>query len=530
MIIRRPDKHTGILILLIGALIAFKARTLDLPYYWDEAWVYAPAVKAMSTNGPSLSPTAIPPELSRGHPLMFHALASTWAMVFGIGRTSMHAFQLVLSCIVLVLTYVLARRFASPIAGLAAAALVVVNELFLAQSAILLPEMALTLFMLAAMLGALSRNALLYIAFASAALLTKESALVLPVAVGTLQMLTLLTSSSKEERREELKWLGIALMPVIPAAIFFLVQCSSLGWVFYPEHLGMITWDAKDIIYKAKTIYLRVFEDQGALVLTYAACFGGPLLWRPVPLWRGVLTVLLLTASIKVLWGRWPLPLIPTLPATLLCLGLVVFVLLLPALRTSKEPGRVIGLAYLFLVGYWAFCALNFYTDRYLLCMVPMMAIASMTVLHHALADRPPWVFRVVTATVILVPAMRIGTGPDVGDTKLNYAAAIRSQKELVGHCEQQRYHDRVFYGSFMDRYYMNDTTLGYLSSGRTFPLIADTLSPTTSLAIIGSNTPPEERAMLHAAGFRTEVRFGDVVAWNELLSRPEAHLSPAHP
>ena len=85
-------------VLLVG-FVGTKAAYLSLPYYWDEAWVYAPAIHKMHASGPSLLPDNISTSLSRGHPLMFHFLGSLWLSVFGPSRESSHAFVLVTAVI-----------------------------------------------------------------------------------------------------------------------------------------------------------------------------------------------------------------------------------------------------------------------------------------------------------------------------------------------------------------------------------------------------------------------------------------------
>jgi hypothetical protein len=115
---------------------------------------------------------------------------------------------------------------------------------------------------------------------------------------------------------------------------------------------------------------------------------------------------------------------------------------------------------------------------------------------------------------------LTIGTDPKIGDTRLNYADAIHVQTELVAYCESHALQREQFHGNFMDRHYMTDTTLGYLSGNDPFWLVADTLAPRTSFAIIGNATEPATVLMLEQNGFAVERRFEQGKAWTSLLHR----------
>lgn len=514
------DLHIIALVVMISALVLHKAPYLDLPYYWDEAWVYAPAVKAMYEHGPSLSPSALTPELSRGHPVLFHAMAAGWMTVLGTSRTSLHAFALTISLVVLVLTYSLAARTGDKLFAVSAVLLVMLNETFLAQSAILLPEMTMTLFLLAGIWAYLESRSLLYVIAMWSALMTKESALILVITLFLWQLHRLSLPQGGEARRKELRWTFIILVPLALSMVFFFVQWTQRGWFFYPEHLGMITWGYTDIVYKAKLIYQQVFEQQGSLIMTYAACIAAPLLWNFLPLWRRALAILLCVAAIKLLWGRWPAPFLPTLAAVLLCFAGLYPTLLRPLAERKGRTGELIGIIMLFTIGYWSFSALNFFSDRYLLCLVPFLAIGLCSAIALATEDRPKWIFAAVMLVVAVGRLLTIGTDAKIGDTRLNYADAIHVQTELVAYCESHALQREQFHGNFMDRHYMTDTTLGYLSGNAPFWLVSDTLAPRTSFAIIGNATEPATVLMLEQNGFAVERHFEQGKAWTSLLHR----------
>src|SRR5271170_3215814 len=94
-------KNRWVLFLVLIVFILCKIPHLHYPYYWDESWPYAVAIRDMYLHGVSLMPTAIDPELSRGHPLFFHAIAAIWMHIFGNSHISMHSFALTISVLFL---------------------------------------------------------------------------------------------------------------------------------------------------------------------------------------------------------------------------------------------------------------------------------------------------------------------------------------------------------------------------------------------------------------------------------------------
>ncbi|MCI5142755.1 MAG: hypothetical protein D3909_13730, partial [Candidatus Electrothrix sp. ATG1] len=56
--------------LLVTSFFLFKLIHLRVPYFWDELGVYSRAALYLFDHGISMLPDAMPPELSRGHPLL----------------------------------------------------------------------------------------------------------------------------------------------------------------------------------------------------------------------------------------------------------------------------------------------------------------------------------------------------------------------------------------------------------------------------------------------------------------------------
>ena len=125
--------------------IAYKVFHLSLSYYWDESWVYAPAVKTMADGIPSLLPGSIDVSLSRGHPLFFHFIYGWWIKVFGTSATALHACSLSITSTLLYLVYYIGKKLFHPWVGVTASLLLLAQSITLSQGAMVLPEIPVAL-------------------------------------------------------------------------------------------------------------------------------------------------------------------------------------------------------------------------------------------------------------------------------------------------------------------------------------------------------------------------------------------------
>ena len=79
--ISKIENYIFILPLLFVVIV--KIPHLAVPYFWDEAWSYFPAVFKMYESGPGLLPGALPLWDAKGHPLFFFFLSSSWMRIVG---------------------------------------------------------------------------------------------------------------------------------------------------------------------------------------------------------------------------------------------------------------------------------------------------------------------------------------------------------------------------------------------------------------------------------------------------------------
>ena len=154
----------------------------------------------MYRHGLSLLPGAVPPFIARGHPLMFHFLAASWMHIFGTTLFSGHCFALTISVMMIMMTYLFGRDFFSARVGFIAALLLSTQAVFIAQSAFLLPEMMMALWSLLCFYSYLKKKYILFILCAAAALITKESGLIIICALAIFEITRYLFSKEKDNK------------------------------------------------------------------------------------------------------------------------------------------------------------------------------------------------------------------------------------------------------------------------------------------------------------------------------------------
>ncbi|MBK7086640.1 MAG: hypothetical protein IPH53_19105 [Flavobacteriales bacterium] len=361
--LRRRWERVGLAVLLI-AFVAIKWAYLPLPFYWDECWVYAPAVRAMHNHGPSLLPGSIGTDLSRGHPLLFHFLASCWSMFFGTAPVSLHGFALFVATVLLVLIYWVGRQLGSEQVGLAATALVLMNETFLAQSGLLLPEMMLALFALGTIHYYVQGRALAYVVLGTCTLWVKETGAIIVLAIIIWQLLR-----PKSPARAK-SWYYLAPLPLFTGSTFYLYQRFTYGWFFYPEHLPADELGPDTVPVYCEVHLLRSDgrsrKGVGHLPLRFGRTLGLGASGS-----QGALVVLAYVAAVKVLFNRWPLPPLWALVAIPACVALVHVLIQRPYAQVEPKRGAFLGIGTLVFGGMVVFSRINFFTERYLVWFDP---------------------------------------------------------------------------------------------------------------------------------------------------------------
>jgi hypothetical protein len=424
------------LCLLLFAL--YKMRDLGLPFFWDELGVYGRAAIYMHDHTLGLLPRNLPPELSRGHPPLVVFVYASLFRVFGANPTVAHVFTLLMALFLLFSVYEIARKQWDAKVGLTAVILLAVQPLFVAQSVLLLPELPLALAVLWTMAAFMRRRYALGGVCLALAIFIKESALVLGLVLG------LMVLADWIHRRPTLR---LALRGVLALAIpgllygaFLLIQRQQNGWYFFPLHEAHVNfiW----VVMRGKLYdYLNfVFMEQGRF----------PYL---------------------VIVGLW-----------------AVFRLF----EKRSDGGRFsFGLSWtlvLFGVAMLLFSAGNFFMKRYMLCLLPPLALLTARAMHELVRKQA----RVLLVAALLLAASQLPYLSSPGfnyDYDMSYRESTLIQRRAIRYLEFSIGHDRPILSMFPPVFGLEDPRYGY-SEGK-FANASHLYSPNQEYILGSANTSP---------------------------------------
>jgi 4-amino-4-deoxy-L-arabinose transferase-like glycosyltransferase len=254
-------KHLIVLTLNLLILLAVKWNHLNDPYFWDEMGVYGNGVQYMYENGIGLHPKFLPPEISRGHPLLLYAFHALVLKIWGNSFFVSHFLALLLSLACIVSLYILAKEFLSPLFAALSTSLLVVQNIFLAQSGFILPEIAITLICIGAFYFYFKEAYLNLAILLCLGVLIKESSIMIGAFLGFTYLIKLAVN-----KQAVVKWLNLLyyLSPLLLFIAFLWVQKTTNGWYFFPYHTEIVKEDAlSGFLWKLKHHVSFIFVLQG---------------------------------------------------------------------------------------------------------------------------------------------------------------------------------------------------------------------------------------------------------------------------
>ena len=413
-----PNKLPRItLIILLIAYAIVMSQLLNTPYFWDELGVYSEAALIQSHHYPSLMPSSVQPEFSRGHPLLTAMLFSTSFKLFGPHIWVAHGLALLLALLTALVTYRIAEKYFSANIGILAVMLLLVQPLFVAQSILLLPEMLLTLLMLLAIKAFLDGNKWLYFIAACLALLTKEAAVILPFAViGADLVQHLLNWRNPLPRWRNWLWY---LSPLLVFVLFLVVQKAQNGWYFFPLHTSLISFDSQTVFNKLSEYYRFVFFLQGRSTATIMAVVG--CVWW---LFRQV-------RQRRILLNQVSLPIITFL---------------------------------IFMVGLLAFSIINFYMNRYMLALLPVYCLLVAIAIWSL--PMPQWFKLAAIVVAMCICGARITSSSFDYDNHLGYLHLVKVQTAATHFLEEENLRDARINADYMIYCGLYRDNVGYRTGG----------------------------------------------------------------
>lgn len=255
------------LILGFVVFVMLKWQDIALPYFWDEMAGYMSGVVYMNDHGISLLPTAVPPDLSYGHPLLLHASMACVAEVFGNTPSVMHITTLAFTFILALGTYFLALELsAKPLIALFSYTIFLFQPITVAQSTQVLLEVFLALHTVYALLFYIRKQYALSAFFTICAVMTKETGLVLAIAM----MMVVVKDYLKDRNIKQLAYKFVLFdLPFMVFAAFLILQKAAYGWYLNPTNVGKSKLELSSMVQKFWDYPVQFsFVDQGRIVFT----------------------------------------------------------------------------------------------------------------------------------------------------------------------------------------------------------------------------------------------------------------------
>lgn len=477
----RHFNYWHFLILTLGAILflGFQLTMINRPYYWDEAWSYASAVKAMYESGPSLMPGAIHEYLYRGHPTFFYFFTTLWMKVFGPSLVSVHSFFVLISVLLIFCIFFIGKSLFNKTTGLLAALMLMVTPMFIAQAGFLLPEVLLALLTVLTFWAYLKKKIVAELFFGSILALTKETGLLLIFVILLFEFISAIKALPKSK-----KWfipfkpLFLHAIPVFVALTFYLVQKIKMGWFFYPEHVGMMTFNLEVSLAKLEMITRLLLKKQG----------------------RNILTILSI-AGIIYLVAKKKLP---------------------------ENEKRFLLLSVVFIFAYLVFSAFNFFTNRYLLSLFPIFFLSAALILTRLFEKQ---VYTSLLVTIIFAGISLKATIKDdsLGDDNLGFQHMVKVHQEAVKFSEEAEWQQKKIQTHFLMVYNLREPFMGYITRGKAFKHVNafNEIDNADVVIISAIEAQPEIQTRLKpGGGFNLAKRFESKNAWCEIYIKDQ-NFSP---
>ena len=265
------------------ALFALHAPLLRLPYFWDEAGYYIPAARDLYLTG-SLIPHSTP---SNAHPpLVMAYLAACWK-VAGFSTLVTHSAMLLLAAFALLGLFRLAERIANREVAMASVICTALYPVFFMQSTLVQVDLAAAALIFWGLLAYFDRRWWMVTLWFSLAVLAKETALLVPLALFAWELVApRLRSKRILEGFTPAGWKSATLLvPLPPLTLWYAYHYSRTGYIFgNPEFFRYNVQATTNPLRVLLALLMRLWQLIGYMnlgVLTVAALLA--MLLPPLP-------------------------------------------------------------------------------------------------------------------------------------------------------------------------------------------------------------------------------------------------------
>jgi 4-amino-4-deoxy-L-arabinose transferase-like glycosyltransferase len=511
-------KNRWQLFAIILVLIVFKLPHLFYPYYWDECWPYASAVDAVYHHGFSLLPGAIADDLSRGHPLFFHNMAALWLRLFGNAQWAAHTFALSVSVLLLIAMYEVALRLFSQQVAFLSVALLAAQELFLAQSSMLLPEVLVALLCLVSLYWYVAERYLLAGIALAMLFFTKESGLMLGFVLGVDALVGLLRR--QQPLRTGLCRLAAVAIPSLLIVLFFVLQKLTKGWFIFPLHSQIVeehSWKLYWYQFRMSVVSSLFYSNLKYLYFIVVA-----LLSLVVTIRQKAPRYLLFLLPFVIVYyfvddmraGR----LLPPVPFFIVFIASWFWcAYIVSRYFASRNQQRFVWLAACFVLVYAAFSAANFFIPRYMLAaMVPMFMLTA-ALGYYLISQSYQWLYYCCIAGLAVVMWLAVDrNGPDL----IAYSG-MDVQQSVVDYLEKNNHYNTHIACQYLDLVHLTDPATGFLRHKRPFRQVKWAIDDSTDVVLF-NNLENDDRYTTFKTrkDFKQVFRYTKASVWCEVYER----------
>ena len=415
--------------------IVFKWGDLSIALFWDEVGVYGPGIMHMIDHVPGILPKHLPPELSRGHPLLFYFLFACYGWVFEPTIFNFRLLALGITVLMFAGVYLITRRrLNSWYAWGATTVLLAMPNLF-AMGSLVLPEILLAICVLQALDAFHAFRMREYFIMASLALLIKESAMVLPISTLCFVLLSL--------PHRKWRYALLALAPILSYVLFLIVQKFQNGWFLFPYHVSLIESNPYEVWNKFIDFSEFLFLFQGRYV------------WA------------LLGFSGIFYWGMY---------------------------SWKYKNIDFITLLLVFSGGMLLFSSLYAYMNRYITLLFPILSVAtfhsfSLILSHKRITS--DWIIGIIVLALAVPPFFHFSQSDFHYDQDNNYQQLVQVQVEASHFLETEIDHATPILTNFPLYSGCTDQRFGFLQQKGSVPVTVFANDTLKYAAVITPGTPP---------------------------------------
>lgn len=409
---------------------------MDLPHYWDEAFPYSYAIGHMSEHGPSILSDAAPSIYTTGHPLLYYFLQASWNHFIGDSLWMQRLFPLFVSICILWVTYWVGKILFDRMVGLGAATLLLTQNVFLAQSTFQLPETTLTLSFLLTLAFWYRKADIMFLITSTKLLFTKEPAIIL---LFSLYLISVIAPIKQGEWKAFLRNSLLFAIPVMVMAGFYVHQYIVQGWFLFPRHTGFIETSVDHVMNQFSRYFSFLFIYEGRNALTFSAA---------------LLAIILVIKSRKKP-GQYYRP-----PVLTLIIPLILFLV---------------------------FSAFNFYSNRYILVLFPLLTLLTASTFWIWLRERT----RMYGVSILLLSSITLYfslSHRKPNDHSLGYVDTVRVQQQAIHYCLSEGWQNEPITTSFLMGKYLTDPRPGYVDREHVFTRVNDTSVGAARIFIVPQN------------------------------------------